>query len=277
MPAAGMPVSRLNDLRSATGVSSSAGAIVAMEQGGAEHNLRLARPDDPLFTVFASGENGDPARGRFRARFAVQAAALPGAATLLAYDDGVPALARMDGRRPFWFWNLHLSSQASDWARQPEFVAVLGEILVGAWAGQRRDVGPDLVPGDRLSLSAGREMIKADVFLEDDGGNSLPLSSGGSSEGSVLVSAPVAGPGLYTWRNRTEKIGSSAVNFAVVESDLRACPPRTVERMGFAVADAGAKVTRLHEGVQIWPAILGLAALLLVLEAGLVLWAGRSA
>jgi hypothetical protein len=276
MPARDMPVARLHSAASAADAAPSAGGTVAWEQGGTEHGLRLAKPDDALFEVFAAGEHGDPAKGRFRARFVFPASALAGSVVLLAYDDGVPALARLAGRGSFWLWNLPLDRESSDWARQPEFVALLGEVLLGGWGGPRRSGEPDIVPGGRLTWSTGRELIQADVSLDDDGGNRLPAAVKAGVEGAMLVSDPAPSPGLYTWRHRGERLGVGSVNFPVMESDLRACQPQAIERMGFAVADAGGSVRNLHEGVPLWPILLAVAAVLVLAEAGLAIWAGRT-
>ena len=57
--------------------------------------LRIASEEHPVFAIFAGGAFGDPAGGKFRHRWA--APAFPaGARTLLAYDDGRPALTLFD-------------------------------------------------------------------------------------------------------------------------------------------------------------------------------------
>lgn len=275
MPARGTPVARLGAAGLRADKPLEGGERVTWEQGGVERVLRLVKPDDSLFHIFASGEHGDPAKGRFRARLAMPRSLPQGDTVLMAYDDGVPALARIGGS-DLWLWNLPLSRDLSDWALQPEFVALMGEMLVGGRTGPRGGTEQAMAPGDRLTLAAGRELVRPGVSLEDEAGGRVATSVRGGQDGSVLVSEPVPAPGLYTWRNRSERLGVSVVNFPVAESDLRACQPNAIERMGFAVAEGGGSVRNLHEGVPLWPTLLAVASLLLLIEAGLVLWAGKT-
>jgi hypothetical protein len=244
-----------------------AGDAVRWEEATSPHGLRLAAPEASVFRVFGGGESGDPARGLFTARYILPPPGDGGSTVWMTYDDGVPALARAGARGALWTWNLPLAREHSDWARQPEFVPLLGELILDGLAGG--DAADELVPGDRLTWRAGRELAAGDVRLEDAAGSRLAVTARTADDGSLLVSGPVAAPGLYTWQYRDNRLGYGVVNFPVSESDLRAADLKSLERMGFAVAGGGGRVRVMQEGTPLWPLLIAVAGLLLVVECGL--------
>jgi hypothetical protein len=253
------------------------GEAVRWEESIRPRGLRLAAPDAPVFRVFEGGEAGDPARGLFTARYVLPPPAEGEASVLIAYDDGVPALARSGARGALWTWNLPLDRERSDWARQAEFVPLMGELLLdGLKAGGAGDADNERAPGDSLVWRAGRELVAGDVRIEDAARGRLSVAVKSADDGTLLVSEPVAAPGLHTWQYRSSRLGYGVVNFPVSESDLRAADTRALERMGFAVAGGGGRVRAMQDGTPLWPLLVAAAGVLLAIECGLALWIGRA-
>ena len=102
----------------------------------AQH-LTIRTPDDPLFALFADGSYADPAAGSFSSRLRIPADAFDGAAVLMAYGDGTPALVRAAGDVPLYLWNLPLGAADSDWASHSAFLPFLGELVTSGRSGER--------------------------------------------------------------------------------------------------------------------------------------------
>jgi len=252
------------------------GDAVRWEEGTSPHALRLLAPEASVFRAFDKGEYGDPARGQFTARYTLPQPADGEASVLIAYDDGVPGLARSGTRGVFWTWNLPLGREQSDWARQAEFVPLIGELLMdGLNGGGAADADNDRAPGDSLVWRAGRELAAGEVRVEDAAGGRLSVTARAADDGSLLVSEPVAAPGLHAWQYRGSRLGYGVVNFPVSESDLRAADTKSIERMGFAVVGGGGRVRAMQEGMPLWPMLIAAAGVLLLVECGLAFWIKR--
>ena len=230
--------------------------------------LVCRRPDDPLLRIFENGARGDPARMRVRSRLLFASDTLPAADVILAYADGVPALARhtpaTGGAR--WLWNVPLDAASGAYATQPEFVCLLGEMLLTSRTAPPRD-GTETASGNRVLRPPAA--IGAAATLVDETGNALAAII----ENGRLASAVPPPPGLYSWQRGGEREAYAVVNFPVEESDLRAMPPATVRTAGAAVAANGGEVRRLRDGLPLWPSLLGVATVLGFVEVLVALWA----
>lgn len=226
--------------------------------------LAVATRDDPLFTLFAQGTYGDLARGGFNA-----ALALPpltnAAATLLAYDAGIPALVRL-GPDPLYLWNLDLDPANTDWPQQAAFLPLFGELFLGERS--RMPGNDDRLPG-----------IPVPVDVPPGTPIDLQVVAGSDAAPQLLSAAPGAplrivpqAPGIYEWRSpEAERHGMQAVNLFSGESDLRPLPENEVRSQISSTLVSGRRARDLREGVEWWPWLLALVWLWAILE-GLALW-----
>lgn len=243
--------------------------------------LVLAAPEDRLFQLFSKGEYGDPARGAFQARLRLAAEKLPETSqVLLRFNDGVAALARLPwpegAERPgeLMLWNLDLNPAVSNWSRQPEFLFFMGELVNTLAASQ--DAEPlTYQPGDSLVWQPEGQVVPAEVSLQDPAGAAVELLPG-RPESSLMQSGPVAAAGVYAWQVRGERARQQAVNFPVVESDLRSLDPEAAVAEGGIALDNQVAVNELSEGTELWPYLLLAGVVLVLMEGGFLLWAKLS-
>lgn len=261
----------LETLGQALGLPMEGTGTVRWQSGGASRRLRVAAPDDALFGVFAGGQ-GDPARARFEGRPVMTAPGRP--ERLLDYDDGQPALLRYRfGRGQFYLWNMTLDPKQGTLARQPEWIPLVGELLLQGRSGLNVD-SDTARPGYALALasddaeSGGMSLCSAD-------GTALELREDRSGVTFMMVSDPIRQPGLYRWERQGRTLSQMPVNFPEQESDLRAMKAVALTPQSLTV-QSGSRVQRLRDGVPIWPHLwwLGLA-LALVEGALLVTFGGR--
>jgi len=238
--------------------------------------LKLSRANDPLFTLFAGGEYGDPVAGKVAHRFSVPAFADDSTVvTLIEYGDGMPALARLSTTR--FLWNAVLATTGENWAGQVGFVPLLGEFLLHD-RGESDDIsGIEFEPGAMLNFLADDDLDPAEVELTRGNGDVLAVQLNGSRQFS---SEPAKEPGLYTWRHRRAPVAMSPVNFPVMESDLRSLSLAEVEELGgadgAAVVGGGDGVRFLRDGFQLWPLLIAVAVTMVIFESLVLLWSTRT-
>lgn len=280
LPARGLPSGKLAAL---AGVGGAGGeAVLSWEQTAAGRGLKIVKEKDRVFAVFAGGEYGDPARGTFRGRLTIPAAALPAGETLIAYDDGVPALTRItppgEGGCLF-LWNLTLDPELSRWAGRPEFLVFFSEMLLtsrsGGGTGRDRP-SASVLPGSPVVLRLDPDAAASEVKLVKEEGGAVPATEQRSEAGARFVSGPIPEPGLYRWESQGKPLAYSAVNFPVVESDLRALVPGEMETSGAVAIEGGRRVRELRDGIKLWPYLLVAGLVLALMEGMVLLWAERS-
>jgi hypothetical protein len=239
--------------------------------------LRIGAEKDEVFRLFADGAHGDPARGSFTGRFTAPASIFGDGGILLAYDDGVPALGRVSGAFNIFIWNLPLQPEHSDYAAQVGFLPLLSEMILAGRTrpGRNRD-GADFLPGERVSWRPDSEILHADVRLTGPGDKALAVEELRAARDSRLVSSEQTDPGLYSWFHQGKLMGYSAVNFPVIESDLRALAVDELEAHGAIGLSAGSTVRLLREGVKLWPVLLALAVVLALAEGMVLIWVERT-
>lgn len=231
--------------------------------------LRISRPDHPVFAVFAGGESGNPAGGRFSQRLGLSGADWPEGGTLLAYQDGTPALAEW-GR--FFLWNINLAASEPKWAERVEFVPFLAETLLASRRGSGSALIGDFPAGTRISRPFPYDTLDEEVtIITPDGEIPAERAAGGASG---FVSKTGLGPGLYEWLVRGSGAGFSAVNFPTVESDLAFSEPPVASLPGATALSVSDSITALREGVPLWPWLLAFACLCLLAES-FVVWKTR--
>jgi hypothetical protein len=227
--------------------------------------LVLASPDAPLFTLFSAGAYGDPARGLFSSVLPVPPLAADRGLTLLAYSDGVPALAQI-GSAPLYLWNLDLDPATTDWPQYAAFLPLFGELFLGERG--RTSGRADAVPGIPIPLG-----LPPGTRVE------LMTAAGGKDAVRLLGDSTAASPSIFpsapcvaAWRSlETDHSGMHGVNLAAVESDLRPMTSSAVHESISATVVSGRRARDLREGVEWWPWLVA-AVLAWALVEALALW-----
>lgn len=272
-PAPDAPIGRL---LSVAGIEASAvTGEAAWEPLSAPQGTRIAAKEDRVFRLFAGGEYGDPAGGRFGARWRLPDGAAAGGEVLLEYDDGRPALVRYRRGGTLYVWTMPLDPGFSDWAGRVEFVPFLGELLLSSRAlGEPR--GLSAAPGGQLEWLVDREVLASDVTLQDESGAAHPLRALRESGGTRMLSDGAARVGLFTWRHEGQPQQLTAVNFPPIESDLRTMSMNEVEQQGELALAAGRQARQLRDGLPLWPYLLALALGWALLEGAAQYWVERT-
>ncbi len=255
-----------------SGKRGEAGVFTLQSGQGDAVKLAIAKRDDPLFDLFRGSDKGmlEGVSGTTRL---VSPKPL-GGEILLSWKDGQPALTRLAPNR-YW-WAIPLSDVSGNWAGRVEFVPFIGELLLSdrSLSGSGNSGAIDFETGDVVLWSAPDE-VKADE-LSAIAPNGKPLPFRGETGGRFSV-GPIGTPGMVEWRTDDTPIGYSAVNFPIIESNLETLPFDEVERTATVAAAGGSDVRYLRDGMKLWPWLLGAAVIFLMMEAGVMLWAARTA
>jgi len=231
--------------------------------------LTVADRENPVFKVFGGGIYGDPARAAFKARLRLPAEAVAGGKALLNFEDGVPALVLFQDKGRLLLWNLPLQREFSDWASQPEFLPLLGELLFH----NRRRATPNqthrLVTGQSLAREFVGNILETDVKLEFNG-RPLKTVRRVANNRTLFTTSEARSPGLYSWYYRGNLLERQPVNFPVVESDLRTQDEIKLGAASVPAIRSEKSIRQLTEGTPLWPQLLMVAASFALLE-GLVL------
>ena len=258
-----------------TSLTNSAAVEFKFEKTSELHKLRIIAEKDGLFSIFSDGAYGDPSRGLFSGRHKPNPDSLAGAELLMAYDDGVPALVRWNLGGKLFLWNIPLGQDTSDYARQPEFVTLLSEMILTSRS-HPRDLAVEFLPGDRPYWKMDNETPSVDVKLVGADGKDVLIEEKRSSSFKSLLAPPASEPGLLTWEMTGRKLGYSIINFPPAESDLRTMSKNELEKKGTVSVETGASVRLLREGVKLWPILLVSIILLALLEGLVLLWAEKT-
>lgn len=235
--------------------------------------LEVAEPGHPALAVFADGQYADPAGGAFASRLYVPAERLAGARVLLAYRDGVPAVAQPDPDVPLYLWLADLDPRAGNWAGTAGFLPFFAELLFS-----ERDTprdGIDRLPGDRVAYET--DLAAAAVGLVHAATGERLNCERSETDRRALLSARIDRPGLYHWVRNGEVAERLAVVFPPIESDLACADAEAVVARQGVVATSGERLREWNRGRRLWPLLLALGVAMAILESGvLVLMEGRA-
>lgn len=282
-PGRELPINRFAALSTVEGLDGGARPstdLFRWEQGQIPHTLKVTREKDELFRLFAGGEFGDFSRAVFQARFAFSVEALPAGDTLMAYDDGVPALMRFSaGKGKLYLWNMPLNPEFGNWTRRADFLPFLCELLSVSRGGGGQQSMTHGLTGEGVTLALDREVPRSELTLRGEDGQAVPLRDVRGSGNVTWVADQPLNPGLYTWEHLDKPLAWAAVDFPAIESDLRTKSLREMDTAGAGAGTAvsrGFTVRRLRDGVPLWPYLLALAALGALAEGLMALWAVKS-
>lgn len=267
-PAAGLP---LGDVLALAGREAAGDAVFRTASLQGARGLRVASPGHPVFALFGGGDAGNPAGGKFSERLELSPGSWPDEGTLLAYQDGVPAVAEW-GR--VILWNVSLDKSEPRWAERAEFVPFLAELVLSGRRGSSAMAGGDFPSGSKISRNLPGDTLDEEVAITSPLGE---IAVGRAGAGSpVFHSKSPLGPGLYEWLVHGSSAGYSTVNFPAAESDLRAQDLPAMAGPEVMTLAANESVSSLRKGIPLWPWLLGFACLCLLAES-LVVWKARSA
>lgn len=263
-------------------VPGSAKLTASLEKASPElpWHLRIVNEKADVFQIFSTGEFGDPASGLFqtRARLASGPDDLRGWEIIMAFTDGMPALARkkMD-QGSVWWWNLSMAPGASTWAGESAFLPFLGEVLLQSRPVSSLPPGREVQPGQPASWSPSRLMEGGRIRLLDQADAEVPVQEDIQSQSGGLryTTLRPLEPGLYRWRFVQEAQGDTghvvahtAVNVPEEEMDLRTLAPEAVH-FGETLTSSkatGLSLAELRDGIPLWPWLLATATAALLFE-----------
>ncbi len=243
------------------------------------------REDDPIFRLFTGGEYGNPAAGSTRQRWRLTEAA-DDSGTLLAYEDGMPALWKQSSESGhLWWWNLPINPSQSTWAQQPAFLPLVGEVILQSRPGEGIPAHFEVTPGLPATWEPTVFPEGGETVLLDSEGNDIPLTEDGTSLGALAYRTELPlQPGSYRWAlrdvalEREIVLAHTTVNFPLSEMNLERADAASLEawtEARLAGNENGIDWTRLRDGRPLWPWLAGLALCLLAVEAAILFRASR--
>jgi len=259
---------------SAVSASSPGQKPLVWQKSKQPYRLKIARPDDPVFTIFDKGIHGDPTRGSIFARLNLAPFDLTTVEPILAYDDGVPALLKGKGSGQLFIWNIPLQPEFSNWASQTEFLPFLSELILNHRTVKERETSGEFMPGQALAREFAQEVLSRDVHLQL-GEKKLEAQRMPNARGIVFATTGAASPGDYQWYYHSKLVGHSIVNFPVIESDLRTRSMDELKALRSVAMEDVHSISNLRDGTPLWPWLLALGLLLVLAENAVLLKAER--
>lgn len=224
----------------------------------------MAKESAAVFSIFSSGEFGNPAQGIFRERYE-----LPkqwGNAAIIHYTDGVPGILLSEREQSSrLIWNLSFDPAHSDWLAQEPFLSFMAELFLSIQpeVQSEHDV---LMAGSRVGWVLPESVDAQSLTLVRSGKDELETKTVQSVRGLIVESVELAEPGMYAWKTGSTVAHQSVVNFPVSESDLTLVDPDDLASGETADQEDVIRAGAMARGMPMWPWLLGAVMLLLIGE-----------
>ena len=228
----------------------------------------MAKESAAVFSIFSSGEFGNPAQGRFRQRYM-----LPkewSNASIINYSDGVPGIVitkKESASR--LLWNLSFDPEHSDWISQEPFVTFMAELLLNIQPSDSKNQH-ELLIGAPVSWLVPDNVDPSTIKLisaSEKSASTIPTELVNTAQGTALQSGESSVPGIYEWRMGQTVANVNFVNFPASESDLTQIDPDDLPSGDTADKEDIIRAEALSQGMPIWPWLLGSVFIFLIAEA----------
>lgn len=224
----------------------------------------MAKESAAVFSIFSSGEFGNPAQGSFRERYE-----LPkqwGNAAIIHYTDGVPAILLSEREQSSrLIWNLSFDPAHSDWLAQEPFLSFMAELFLSIQPDVRSE-HYDLLVGSKVGWVLPESVDAQSLKLVRSGKDELETKTVQSANGMMVESVDLAEPGMYAWKTGNTVAHQSVVNFPVSESDLTLMDPDDLASGETADQEDVIRAEAMAQGMPMWPWLLGAVMVLLIGE-----------
>jgi len=229
-------------------------------------NAQMAKESSAVFSIFKSGEFGNPAQGSFRRRFL-----LPkqwGNKSIINYTDDIPAiLVSKSPTASRLIWNLSFDPEYSDWISQEPFVSFMAELLLNIQPSDGSNKA-EVLAGSHVSwiIPDNIDASTLKLVLKSDAEAIQETELVNTVQGETIQSVSDAGPGVYEWRTGDTVAHANFVNFPLNESNLSLMNAGDVKSGDAADKQEIVRAEALSQGVSMWPWLLGAVFLLLIAE-----------
>ncbi|MGJ8657429.1 MAG: vWA domain-containing protein [Akkermansiaceae bacterium] len=225
----------------------------------------MAKESAAVFSIFSSGEFGNPAQGSFRQRYE-----LPtqwNNTAIINYTDDIPAIIiTKKSSASRLIWNLTFDPDHSDWISQEPFVTFMAELLLNI---QPTDssIQNELLPGTPVNWLVPENIDAKTLKLKTSSGQELETEIFNTAQGTSLQSKTPATPGIYQWLTGASAAHKQFVNFPTSESDLTLISPDEIPTGDTTHKEDILRAEALAQGIPTWPWLVGATLILLIAEA----------
>lgn len=240
---------------------------------GRVRTLRDLNLDNPLFGDLAKEARDDLFQARFQRAWDIKLDNQSQIAVLARYDDGTPAvLLKTVGRGKVLFFNMSADREWTSLPLRPVFPVLVHQIV--RYLNGSKEVADELLIGQSVpfvsSLESGRQPWT--VKRPDDRVETVLLKpEQGFLRGRYIVEGP---PGVYVATRENEEPVTFVVNLDTSESDLTRAEAAKIQKyygeksvqLVSNVEQILTALKRSREGVRLWPIVLGIVAILFLLE-----------
>lgn len=224
----------------------------------------MAKESAAVFSIFSSGEFGNPAQGDFRLRYE-----LPkqwNNTAIINYTDDIPAiLITSKSNASRLVWNLSFDPEHSDWVSQEPFLTFMAELLLSIQPSIQSN-NFELLAGSNVSWLLPDTVDSQSIKLTRSNKEELETKIENTSQGAMIQSVIAATPGIYEWRAGSTIAHRNVVNFPSTESNLTLLNPGDLPTGETADQDDLIRAEALSQGMPMWPWLLGAVIALLIAE-----------
>lgn len=239
-------------------------AMLAQKKNPQGWKANMAKESAAVFSIFSSGEFGNPAQGNFRHRYE-----LPkqwNNTAIINYTDDIPAvLISNKANASRLIWNLSFDPAHSDWVSQEPFLTFMAELLLSIQPNIQSD-NYELLIGGNVNWILPETIDSKSIKLTRSTKEELETKIDNTSQGAMIQSLVAATPGIYEWRTGSTIAHRNVVNFPSTESNLTQLNPSDLSTGETADQDDIIRAEALAQGMPMWPWLLGAVIALLIAE-----------
>jgi hypothetical protein len=257
------PKTSLVDLRKLLDLSP-VDALLSQKKDAKGWKAVMAKESAAVFSIFSSGEFGNPAQGNFLQRYE-----LPkqwNNTAIINYTDEIPAiLISNKSNASRLIWNLSFDPAHSDWVSQEPFVTFMAELILSIQPNIQAD-NYELLVGGKVSWILPETLDSKSIKLTRSTKEELETKIKNTTQGAMIQSLVAATPGIYEWRTGSTIAHRNVVNFPSTESNLTLLNPSDLPTGETADQDDIIRAEALSQGMPMWPWLLGAVIALLIAE-----------